>query len=104
MGKALELSESEREAIARGLFEVTGDRQGDELHGLCPFHGETNPSFSYNIAKDVYNCFSCQVHGDLIRLWSKTKGTGNTTDDFKSFCSRYGIRTRSDDRQPAVDP
>ena len=99
MGKALELSESEREAIARGLFEVIGDRQGDELHGLCPFHGDTNPSFSYNIVKDVYNCFSCQVHGDLIRLWSKTRGTGNTTDDFKAFCSRYGIRTRADSRK-----
>ncbi|MCB2147593.1 MAG: toprim domain-containing protein [Deltaproteobacteria bacterium] len=98
MGKALELAEAEREAIARGLFEVHGDRQGDELHGLCPFHGETNPSFSYNIVKDVYNCFTCQVHGDLIRLWSKTRGAGNTTDDFKEFCSRHGIRTRSDER------
>jgi putative DNA primase/helicase len=96
MGKAKALTESEREAIARDLFDVIGDRSGDEIHGLCPFHGDTNPSFSYNIVKDVYNCFTCQKTGDLIRLWSKIRGTGDDADDFKEFCERYGIRIRSD--------
>lgn len=92
MGKALSLTESDRESIARELFDVRGERQGDELHGLCPFHDDKDPSFSYNVVKDVYNCFSCQVRGDLIRLWSKVKGTGNVTDDFKEFCRKYGLR------------
>jgi putative DNA primase/helicase len=92
MGKALSLTESERESIARELFDARGERQGDELHGLCPFHDDKDPSFAYNVVKDVYNCFSCQVRGDLIRLWSKVKGTGNVTDDFKEFCRKYGLR------------
>jgi len=92
VGKALSLTESDRESIARELFDVRGERQGDELHGLCPFHDDKDPSFSYNVVKDVYNCFSCQVRGDLIRLWSKVKGTGNVTDDFKEFCRKYGLR------------
>lgn len=99
MGKALELSEGERESIARECFDVVGNRQGDELHGLCPFHGDSNPSFSYNVVKDIYNCFSCQARGDLIRLWAKSKGY-DTTAGFKSFCEQHGIRTRNSDRLP----
>lgn len=95
MGKAKQLTESERESIARDLFEVQGDRQGDELHGLCPLHGDSNPSFSYNVVKDVYHCFACGKTGDLIRLWSKVKGYGDLTDGFNEFCRQYGIQTRA---------
>ena len=99
MGKALQLSDGEREAIARELFQVVGDRQGDELHGLCPFHGDNNPSFSYNIVKDVYNCFACQVRGDLIRMWGKLKGSGDSKADFAEFCRRYGIKLGDGERR-----
>ena len=66
MGKALKLSYDRRESIARECFQTRGPIQGDEIHGLCPFHEDSNPSFSYNIAKDVYNCLACSATGDLI--------------------------------------
>lgn len=90
MGKALKLSYQQREEIARKLFAVKS-AHGSELHGLCPYHEDTNPSFSYNVEKDVFNCLACSVGGDLIKLWSKVAGSGNLTDDFKAFCRRYGI-------------
>ncbi|WP_054030961.1 CHC2 zinc finger domain-containing protein [Desulfatitalea tepidiphila] len=90
MGKALSLSYQQREEIARKLFQVRSVR-GPELHGLCPYHEDSNPSFSYNVEKDVFNCLACGVGGDLIKLWSKAAGTGNLTDDFKAFCRQYGI-------------
>ena len=108
MGIALKhLSESQRAAIARSLFTVKSEEKGKgEIHGLCPIHGETNPSFSYNYIKDSYNCFSCGVSGDLLRLWSETKGLGQK-EGFKQFCDEYGIearRERGHDYKPSVGP
>jgi hypothetical protein len=90
MGKALFLPYPQREEIARKLFQVRSVR-GSELHGLCPYHEDSNPSFSYNVEKDVFNCLACGAGGDLIKLWSKAAGSGNLTDDFKAFCRQYGI-------------
>ncbi|MEN6619999.1 MAG: phage/plasmid primase, P4 family [Smithella sp.] len=98
MGIALKhLSESERAQIARSLFKVTSpDKNRGELIGLCPIHGESNPSFSYNYQKDVYNCASCNASGDLLKLWSEVKGYGQK-EGFKAFCTEYGIKLKNDD-------
>lgn len=98
MGIALKhLSESQRAQIARSLFKVTSEEKSKgEIHGLCPIHGESNPSFSYNYVKDSYNCFSCGVSGDLLRLWSEVKGFGQK-EGFKAFCAEYGIELKHDD-------
>lgn len=36
--------------------------------GCCPFHNDTNPSFSMNYATGAYKCYSshCAVHGNNI--------------------------------------
>lgn len=43
---------------------------GVEVHrgnmALCPFHRERHPSCK--LYEDHYYCFSCQAHGDVIRL------------------------------------
>ena len=33
-------------------------------NGLCPIHGESNPSFGYNPTTGAYHCFSCGQKGD----------------------------------------
>jgi len=85
------LSEIERKNIAKDLFQVTSseERKG-ELHGLCPIHQESNPSFSYNYQKDSYNCFSCGASGDLLKLWAEVNGLGQK-EGFKAFCERFGL-------------
>lgn len=92
MGIALKhLSESDRIRIARELFTVKKeDEHKGELHGLCPVHGEKNPSFSYNYRTDLYHCFSCGDDGDLCGLWSKVKGYSKE-EGFKAFCRTYSI-------------
>ena len=92
MGIALKnLPEGQRAGIARELFKVTSTEEAKgELHGLCPIHQETNPSFSYNIKKDQYHCFSCGAGGDLLRLWCEVNGHGQK-EGFKAFCSKYAI-------------
>lgn len=41
--------------------------KGDELHGLCPFHNENNPSFGIKIKTGQYKCLSCGANGNA---WS----------------------------------
>ena len=48
----------------------------DEIRCCCPFHHETNPSFSINVKTGKYICFSgsCGVKGDLYSFISKLTG------------------------------
>ena len=61
-----------REILARAdIGEVIGAyvtlrKRGNDLVGLCPFHGEKSPSFSINAELGVYYCFGCQASGDAI--------------------------------------
>jgi len=89
MGIAQKLSESDRIRIAGELFKITRtDEHRGELHGLCPIHGEKNPSFSYNYREDLFHCFSCGADGDLCSLFSKVKGY-DEKKGYIEFCKTY---------------
>lgn len=53
------------------LSEVIGahvklTHDGQEFKGLCPFHTEKSPSFTVVDSKQMYHCFGCGAHGDVI--------------------------------------
>ena len=35
---------------------------------LCPFHNDRHPSLHFNVSKNTYKCFVCDVHGGTIDL------------------------------------
>lgn len=39
-------------------------RSGRAMLALCPFHGESNPSFAMYEDTNSYYCFTCGVKGD----------------------------------------
>ncbi|QJC36526.1 DNA primase [Enterobacteriaceae endosymbiont of Donacia simplex] len=41
-------------------------KKGKNFFGICPFHLEKNPSFVVNSEKQLYHCFGCGVHGNII--------------------------------------
>lgn len=41
-------------------------RSGQNLFGLCPFHGEKTPSFSVSPSKQIYHCFGCGKGGSVV--------------------------------------
>ncbi len=45
--------------------------------GYCPFHDDQEMSFSVNREADYWQCFACEIGGDLIHFhtqWRKTQG------------------------------
>ena len=45
--------------------------KGPQLRGPCPVHQSTNPhsrSFSVNLEKNAYRCFSCDSQGNQLDL------------------------------------
>lgn len=52
-------------------------RAGRNYSGLCPFHGESTPSFFINPQKGIFKCFGCGESGDLISLVAKCNDMSN---------------------------
>ena len=47
---------------------------GQNVLGLCPFHGEKTPSFTVSPAKQFYHCFGCGAHGSAIGFLMDQRG------------------------------
>ena len=41
-------------------------KRGKNWFGLCPFHGESTPSFSVSEDKQLFHCFGCGASGNAI--------------------------------------
>lgn len=49
-------------------------KSGRNWTGLCPFHADTDPSFSVNESKQIFYCFGCGQGGNAITFLTKLKG------------------------------
>jgi hypothetical protein len=52
---------------------VPAKSAGKQLRGPCPLHGSENPkslSFSVNLAKHTFQCFTCKKAGNHLDLWA----------------------------------
>ena len=49
------------------------EKKGNDYKGICPFHNDTNPSFSVSPSKKVYKCLSCNEAGGVIRFVEKIR-------------------------------
>jgi len=67
LGKPDILSVMEREGLQ--LKKI-----GKHLKTLCPFHDEKTPSFIVNHEKQIFHCFGCGAHGDVIDFAMKLRG------------------------------
>ncbi|KFB07439.1 DNA primase [Malacoplasma iowae] len=48
-------------------------KKGNNYWGLCPFHGDNNPSLSVNESKKIFKCFVCNAKGNAINFVAKYK-------------------------------
>lgn len=75
------ISEDKIEQIrqASDIVDVISDyvqlkKQGRNYFGLCPFHGESTPSFSVSADKQIYHCFGCGAGGNVFSFLMEIEG------------------------------
>ena len=51
-------------------------KAGQNLLGLCPFHGEKTHSFTVSPSKQFFHCFGCGAHGSAIGFLMEHRGLG----------------------------
>jgi DNA primase len=49
-------------------------KQGRNYFGLCPFHGESTPSFSVSVDKQIFHCFGCGAGGNVFSFLMELEG------------------------------
>ncbi|GHH97030.1 DNA primase [Neobacillus kokaensis] len=49
-------------------------KQGRNYFGLCPFHGESTPSFSVSPDKQIFHCFGCHAGGNVFSFLMDLEG------------------------------
>ncbi|MGV2622128.1 UNVERIFIED_CONTAM: DNA primase [Halobacillus marinus] len=49
-------------------------KQGRNYFGLCPFHGESTPSFSVSQDKQIFHCFGCGKGGNVYTFLMEMEG------------------------------
>ena len=64
---------------------------------LCPYHQDTKPSFSMNVAEGVHNCKACSVSGNAYQL-AQYLGHHNP----KEFMNRMGVPTLNQNQRRSM--
>ncbi len=49
-------------------------KHGRNYFGLCPFHGESTPSFSVSTDKQIFHCFGCGAGGNVFTFLMEKDG------------------------------
>lgn len=78
------------------IVDVVGEyvqltKRGRNWFGLCPFHGESTPSFSVTSDKQIFHCFGCGAGGNVITFLMDIE---NIT--FQDALARLGSRAGID--------
>ena len=80
------------------IEEVVGEfielkKVGSSYKGLCPFHADTNPSFSVTPEKKICKCFVCGSGGNAINFYSKIKNI-SYTEAIRELSKKYKINIK----------
>ncbi|CAM3117363.1 DNA primase [Filibacter tadaridae] len=70
-------------------------KRGKNWFGLCPFHGESTPSFSVSEDKQLFHCFGCGASGNAITFIMDMENSPFTEAVIK-LAERTGIEIDAD--------
>ncbi len=90
-----------REVLARtdiGSFiggYVSLRKRGNDLVGLCPFHGEKTPSFHVHPDRGFFKCFGCGKGGDAIGFLRELENL-TFTDAVRALARRAGVEVEAE--------
>lgn len=69
-------------------------KSGATLTGLCPFHKDSNASFSVSREKGLFHCFSCHAAGDAFSFLQRIEGI-SFPEALKRLSEQTGISLES---------
>ena len=58
--------------------------------GLCPFHGDKDPSFTVSQSKQMFHCFGCKKSGDIFTFWMEYHKVA-FQQAIKDLADRYSV-------------
>ncbi len=77
--------------IARVIGEyVPLKKRGNDLVGLCPFHGEKTPSFHVHPDRGFFKCFGCGAGGDAIAFVQRIENVP-FADAVRTLAAKAGV-------------
>ena len=76
---------------------VSLTRKGNNMFGLCPFHGEKTASFSVAPDKGIYYCFGCHKGGNAVNFIMEIEGL-SYPDAVRFLAKRAGLEVPDDNR------
>ncbi|MBK8010475.1 MAG: DNA primase [Deltaproteobacteria bacterium] len=77
-------------------------RRGQNLWGLCPFHGEKTPSFSVSPQKRLFYCFGCHLGGDVFDFLMRLEGM-EFPEAVRTLAEETGVELPEDERRGSED-
>jgi DNA primase len=75
---------------------VSLKKRGNDLVGLCPFHGEKTPSFHVHPDRGFFKCFGCGVGGDVITFVQKLENVP-FSDAVRMLAGKAGVELAPED-------
>jgi len=67
-------------------------KSGSGLYtSLCCFHDETKPSLTFDTNKNLFRCYSCGEHGDVINFYASRHGLSNA-EAIKQLTNRTEVK------------
>ncbi len=66
-------------------------KAGKDYRGLCPFHGEKDPSFYVSPQKGIFHCFGCAAGGSVFNFIMRMENL-SFVESVRLLAQRYGIR------------
>lgn len=69
-------------------------KSGKNLRSTCPFHQDSNPSFTISPEKNLFHCFGCGEGGDIFKFLMKIENI-DFPEAVRRLAERAGIKLES---------
>lgn len=75
-------------------------KRGNDLVGLCPFHGEKTPSFHVHPDRGFFKCFGCGAGGDVIAFVQRIENVP-FADAMRALAAKAGVELEPENPRAA---
>jgi len=82
-------------ASATDIVQVISDyvhlkKAGKDYRGICPFHGDKDPSFYVSPQKGIFHCFGCAIGGSVFNFIMRIENI-SFLEAVRTLAHRFGV-------------